>query len=262
MTIYFNIAGYIINITFGATDWPEKKNLLITLTQKYFGGFMVPKQKISDAKIVINEISGIPFVVTKGKSYSQCFKKVMKNTYETYYHISIFELSQLLMIVLIDLLKTDGFLLHATGVKTKKGIVIFTGESGSGKSTALEILSKRHSPFADDCVVIKKVRNKYMCYQVPWINKNNLEIEQSSLPEKILHIYTVKRSSTFNTTRMSTSQLLYEVTKNAWVINTLSKKTIISISRFIDSKVKGSMFCFDLESKNNIISEVSRMLAD
>ncbi|MCX6731130.1 MAG: hypothetical protein NTZ55_04750 [Candidatus Roizmanbacteria bacterium] len=253
MILSFSIAGYIINISLTPTDWSVKKILLIESIKKHFGDFIIPSAKNCDAHIIINEIRGIPFLTSKGKTYSQCFKKIRKNVYETYYHVSIFELSQLLIIILIDLLGTRGFLLHATGVHEKKGVILFTGESGSGKSTAIQLLSKQYLPFADDCVVIKKREKKYVSYQIPWIEKDNVQIVKSPHPKNISHIYIVKKSTTFDVVKINTTQLLYEMTKNAWIINSLSKKTIIAISKFVNSGSMGSILSFNLKNQRHLL---------
>jgi hypothetical protein len=258
-TLSFSIVGYTINIVFSPTDWEEKKILLHTSITKYFGAFIIPSQENCDALIVVNEIRGIPFIVTKGKAYSQCFKRIRKNKYETYYHVSIFELSQLFLILLINLLGTSGFLLHASSVKTKLGAILFTGESGAGKSTAIQMLSKYYSPFTDDCIAIRKIGKKYVCYQVPWIEKSNVKIVKNVQPIDISQIYVVKKNSTFNIAKINTTQLLYEITKNVWIINNLSKTAIVAISKCVNFGVKGSILFFSLKSSTDIHKVISKI---
>lgn len=47
---------------------------------------------------------------------------------------------------------TNGMLLHAGGVKTPKGALLFMGPSGAGKSTICKLLSEHFEVIADDVV--------------------------------------------------------------------------------------------------------------
>lgn len=253
MNISLSIADYSIQISFFPTEWLEKKDLLVTLTKTYLGGFIVPKSNKYDARIQIRELSGIPFTTQHKKTYSQYFEKKQKNLYETYYHISIYELSQLLLVVLIQLLGKGGFLLHASGVITKKGVVLFMGPSGAGKSTTMNMARERYSPFSDDCVAIKKADKNYVCYQVPWVEKDSSLIKVSPEYKQISHIFTLQKDQVFSIKKLTATESLEEIIKNVWTLNGLSKNNIVPIGNFVSSKVNCSRLSLTLHDKEKFV---------
>ena len=256
MQLSFSIAGYIVLISFESTDWPEKRNLLIKMIEKYFRRFIVPVTKQCDAEIIIKEILGIPFIKNGEKLYSRCFEKRRKNIYETYYHISIIELSQLFLIVLIDLLGNNGFLLHASGIIADDGVILFMGESGSGKSSVVKMLSDDYAPFSDDCVVIKQIHKKFVCYQTPWIEKENSVIKNNINYKNITHIYTIKKNGLFAIKPLQKNRLLFELTKNAWVFDTISKYTVFCAGKLVKQGEIGSEITLTLNDRQKLYEEI------
>ena len=257
MTISLHIAGFVINIVFTDTEWPEKKEALLKSVLSYCAPFKIEESKKCDAQITVVEISGIPFLVNQKKTYSQCFEKKHKTKYETYYHVSVFEISQLLLLILISLLEKKGFLLHAAGVFTKTKVALFMGESEVGKSTIVRALGKRYPSFSDDCVAIKKEKDGYFCYQVPWIEKDSMIIQKGSRPYAISHIYTIKRHAALTVHKLNTIQTVRELAKNAWIINTIEKDTLKIIFSFVDNGVSGLRLNFALDKKDQLIQLVS-----
>lgn len=213
----------------------------------------MPESKKYDARIRVRELSGIPFNTKHEKAYSQYFEKKQKNIYETYYHISIYELSQLLLVVVIQLLGKDGFLLHASGVITKKGVVLFMGPSGAGKSTTMKMVCERYSPFSDDCVAIKKVGENYVCYQVPWIEKDSSLIKINPEYKQIAHIFALQKGKVFSIEKLTNTESLEEIIENVWTLNGLSKNNIVPIGKFIASKVNCSRLSLTLQDKKKLI---------
>lgn len=257
MTLSLSIAGFVINIVFTDSEWPDKRDILLKSVLQYSAPFRIEQRKKCDAQITVVEISGIPFLKSDKKTYSQCFEKIHKTQYRTYYHVSIFEISQLLLLVLISLLEKKGFLLHASGVFTKTKVALFIGPSKTGKSTVIKALGKKYRPFADDCVAIKKEKDGYVCYQVPWVEKNPALMQKSPNPHVISSIYTIKKHSSFAVRKLDTTQTVQEVVKNAWVINTIEKDTLKTILSFVDKGVNGLRLDFALDKKNQLIQLVS-----
>lgn len=241
-----SIAGYIIRIHFLPTEWIEKKILLIRMIEKYFGGFKIHNSKNIDATIIFKEISGIPFTSKLKKIYSLYFERKNKNIYETYYHISIFELSQLLLIIVIKLLAHKGFLLHASGVETKKGVNLFMGPSGAGKSTTMKMVGSSFIPFSDDCVIIKKTGKTYVCYQAPWIEKDSELITVSSKHTLITSLYTIRKNKTFKGVVQTKMELVKEIVKNIWTVEGVPGKTMLIVSDFVRTGIKGIRLSLDL----------------
>lgn len=247
-----SIAGYTIRMHFLPTEWPEKKTLLIGLIEKYFGGFKIHNSKKIDATIIVREISGIPFTSKLKKTYSLYFESKKKNVYETYYHISIFELSQLLLIIVITLLANRGFLLHASGVETKKGVNLFMGPSGAGKSTTVKMVGSSFIPFSDDCVIIKKIDKTYVCYQAPWIEKDSELITVSSKHILITSLYTIRKNKEFKGVVQTKMELIKEIAKNIWTIEGIPGKTMLIVSDFVRTGVRGICLSLNLNDAEKL----------
>ena len=237
--MYLSIAGYQIQFIFLPTEWKDKKSILIELIKKYFKGFILKKSNKVDAKIFFKEISGIPFLNRDTKSYNLYFENKRKNVYETYYHTSIYELSQLLLIMIIKLLGSRGFLLHASGVKTSKGVVFFMGPSGAGKSTSLKMTRNHYPPFSDDCVIIKQEKSRFVCYQAPWIEKDINLVKAHSESKEIRQLCVIKKNKEFSIESLTSIELIQEIIQNAWTINGISKDTINCIGAFTGTGIKG-----------------------
>jgi len=205
------------------------------------------------------EISGIPFINRQKIEFSQYFQKKRKNVYETYYHVSIFELSQLLLITVINLLGKDGFLLHASSVFVKNKVVMFLGKSGAGKSTTMRMLKDSFPPFSDDCVAIKKCGNEYLCFQVPWIEKDSSLIKLSQKGLKITALFFLVKDRPFSLKNINTSHMFHQIVLNSWTVNKPSRDIFYAATRFVNSEKKVLCRVLNL-SKNdgaNLIKEVS-----
>jgi len=261
MTLSLLIAGFTIKIVFLPTEWPEKKDLLINLIKRYFEPFITSNQKRVDATINIIEISGIPFINRQKIEFSQYFQKKRKNVYEMYYHISIFELSQLLLIAIINLLGKDGFLLHASSVLVKNRVVMFIGKSGAGKSTTMKMLKDSFPPFSDDCVAIKKSGNEYLCFQVPWIEKDSSLIKLSQKGLKITALFFLVKNRPFSLKKVNQLHMFHQVMLNTWTVNKASKDTLYSVAQFVNSEnnIFSRILNMSKNDEENLIKEVSEL---
>lgn len=257
MTISLSVAGFVINIVFTDSEWPEKRDALIKSVLDYCAPFKIEERKKCDAEISVVEISGIPFLEKNKKTYSQCFEKTRKTKYKTYYHVSVFEISQLLLLVLISLLEKKGFLLHASGIFMMKKVVLFMGQSEVGKSTVIKTLSKQYPSFSDDCVAVKKEKDGYVCYQVPWIEKDSTLIQKGPHPYEISHIYSIKKHVTLAAHKLNPIQTVRELVKHAWIVNTIQKDTLKNILSFVNSGVNGHRLYFALDKKDQLMQLVS-----
>lgn len=251
--MHLSIAGYVIQIIFLPTEWEEKKITLIDSINKYYKGFIVKKSHKIDAKIFFNELSGIPFIDNDTKKYSAYFENKRNNVYETYYHISIYELSQLLLIVIMKLLGSKGFLLHASGVETKKGVVLFIGQSGAGKSTTMKMISNRLIPYSDDCVIVKQQKGRFVAYQAPWIEKDIDSIRKYSKYKNIRLLCMLHKKRNFAIKKITYVELLQELIQNTWTINGVSKNNIKSVSTLTKSGVNGIHLNLNLNDRGKLL---------
>jgi len=117
-----------------------------------------------------------------------------RNYINTYQHLSISQFLYLLIKILQLLLaRHDGFILHASAVQYKDKLLVFTGNSGSGKSTAMKLLKVKHPPFADDTLIIRMIGRSYYAFQSPMLEKYN-GIKKSSQKIKIENIFFLSKA--------------------------------------------------------------------
>ncbi len=79
-----------------------------------------------------------------------------------------YPLDQLLMMCLLP--HHGGLLVHAAGVRSGHGAVIFPGRSGAGKSTTMSLLADYPglAGLSDDRIVIREVEGRYRAHGTPW----------------------------------------------------------------------------------------------
>lgn len=85
----------------------------------------------------------------------------------TFYYISIYQFKEIILNLLQKLTINDGFILHASGNLLEQKVILFTGNSGAGKSTAMKLLRNKFTPLYDDSVIVRYVRNTFWAYQIP-----------------------------------------------------------------------------------------------
>lgn len=259
MKMYFSIVGYTISLIFGPTEWPNKQAQLLESVGTLFGPFKTTPQKNCDAQIFIRETTAIPFRTFKNVTYNKGYVRIRKNIYETYYHVSIYELAQLILIVVTNLLGKEGFLLHAAGVFAKKKAVLFIGSSGSGKSTITRKLFPEYGIVGDDCVAIREQGKGFMCYQVPWIEKDESSIMKSSFSYPILHIFAVKKHIHFRIKTINPPQSVAEIAKNIWSFDGVSKDVLYTVTNFINSGIKISRAYLTLHDGKKLSEIISTL---
>ncbi len=226
-----SIGGVSILLVFLPTEWELKKNLLVEAIHIYLGGFIVPQKKHPQITICFKEIKGIPFQEKGASTYSLYYKKIATAKYEVYYHISIFELCQLLLLTVIEAIRADGFVLHASGIITKNGAVLFAGHSGGGKSTMIRRLKEKYEPIADDSIIIKKESDHYVCYQTPSIDKEDW-IKRTGKKYKLQKLYILKKDTPFEVEKLSSRTLLSLLLPMIWVKKTIEKETVRCCAQF------------------------------
>jgi len=253
--INLRIADYIIRVQFQQTEWVQKANLLHRIINEYLHDFIAHNTHLkTDVHIKIGEISGIPFITKNGKTYSEYFEKQNDSTYLVHYHISIFELIQLLHLIVIDLLGSDGFLLHASGILIGQQAILFIGQSGSGKTTVAKMLGKRESIIADDCVAIKETKKGYCIYRIPWIEKGENNMIIKNRPYEILHIFSLKKNRPFTIKHLTPSEALREVVVSTWLAHGALKKPFIAIVDFCKQFDGFSELSWDLHNDKELLN--------
>ncbi len=137
---------------------------LINICYKYevdsSGSDAEPSYEISEGIIHIEkpDLSG-SFDLSKGKGFFTIFPNIHSLDSFLRVFFSVF--------LIIEL---DGFLLHSSSIKRDDSAYIFTGESGSGKSTIAE-LGDNFTILSDEIVAIRKFRGSYYSFGTPFMSK-------------------------------------------------------------------------------------------
>jgi hypothetical protein len=80
-----------------------------------------------------------------------------------------------------------GFVLHASSLLIDNNVFIFSGESGRGKSTIVDILKNKfvHSMIlSDNSAFISKEKSSFVLYPSPYMESNRIEMIQQNLSNK------------------------------------------------------------------------------
>lgn len=194
--ISLNIGGYSILVSltkqFHDSQFGE---LFMEFVRTHYQQF-VGSSKTVDYHIKVVE-ERRPYIMRKG---TELFLKVtdIHNTYlTTYTYISPYEFDLLLRKVIFILLKsTKDIQVHASScLLPSNQVVLFIGNSGLGKSTAVRYLQKFASPFTDDIIIIRKMKNVYVGFQTPFYQKTIYPILKKGYPISRIFVLTNKEFS-------------------------------------------------------------------
>ncbi|MDO8610911.1 MAG: hypothetical protein Q7R95_10300 [bacterium] len=171
--IHLCIAGFIIKIVClnnKVVNNIKNTNSNIKVAYKNFVLSSTP-EKI-DFQIDLLNQANTRFLRQGDSNFLFFYKKTGSRRITACSQLTWIHFSVLLRVILSELLKSNGFLLHASASKIGSQAVIFLGKSGTGKSTITQLLKPKWKILADDSVIIKKENNKYYLYQNPFIENN------------------------------------------------------------------------------------------
>ncbi len=181
---FISVGGFVIRVYLTQTEWSIKRNLFRDLLQTNLYEFNTSKTD-ADFTLIVTNHEGIPSVKTGVSHYMLSYRFLSHKQIETYYHIGLLQLYQILWIIVLKLLGKKGFILHASAVLTKNGALLFLGPSGAGKSTIAHILASSFQPLADDSMIIRLMANTLYCFQTPTIDK--VDIQHKSMKPYPIH---------------------------------------------------------------------------
>jgi hypothetical protein len=126
------------------------------------------------------------------------------------YQKSVFELfrrfiDQFLIINLLS--QNKGFLLHASGVVWKKKGICFTGLSGTGKSTLLNLFKDEVSNeclLNDDRLALRNYGNRWRVFGTPWYGESRVSSSNSA---DLSALFFIRHSKRNYIRRLSASQI-------------------------------------------------------
>ncbi len=234
--LYIMFAGYVIQLDLTRSEYEQEKKLFLDNLYNVYGGCIV---KTTNSKVHFKIV-----VVHKGFTHTkkdntdtfvQYYHVVSKNCIETYYSISIFQLSLLLHYVLFHILR-DGFFLHASSFIYNANAYIFIGPSGAGKTTTITISRKQATPFADDTLIVQKTGRRFLCYQAPFIDKQSY-ITKTKKGFPIQGIYILKKSKVVKVHTITRETMLMHLLEALFANSETKKTTSKSLGDFVRKEI-------------------------
>lgn len=242
--IFLSISNFIIKINFCETEWAFIKKKVQILITTYYKNFIVSEQQKFDFSINFIENKKLDiFQNSRNSYYIKFFQEVTKKRISTFYYIDFLELQFVIGKVLESLLLDNGFILHSSAINIEHRAVLFLGQSGSGKSTIMKILSAKYPSLGDDSGIMKKEGRSYNFYCTPFIEKE-LWVHKTREGHPVGAIFFLVKSNINKITRLKnkllTTNLLFQC------IHNYSKNTLL------DSKTKLNNIFVLLSNFDNI----------
>lgn len=237
---YLKIGGFCIKLKFSSLNsHPSNKDFVILLT-RYLGGFVLKhKPRIVDFTISFGESNHFYILHKKNMKFIAYFIRLKKKEIATFYYIGLRQFETILSMVLNELLRDSGFILHASAVSEDGRAFLFTGKSGAGKSTIMKLLSKKYNPIADDSIIIKKEGGRFYAYQTPFTEKEKW-IKRGLKQYEIEKIFFLKKSNRVK---------IEEANGQRYVVNIMLKQ-LLTEREYLAKQTK---IVFDFLSRNSTL---------
>ncbi len=199
--LFIQITDLIISIKYTKTVWRERAFFIKKGVHDFFKPYILPKTPDStdiEIEFIDNIATEIIFNKPGDKVFIGFYRELNKNKLITYYHISLSQFVAIMDIILRKhLFVSNGIMLHASSIIYRNKAIIFSGVSGVGKSTMLNILRKKYKAFGDDIIIIKKENGTYYAYQTPFLEKKGGYIPKTKRKYPLQAIYFLKKSKYF-----------------------------------------------------------------
>ena len=213
--IYLSIAGFNIKISFHQPENTFFINRLQAAIKTHYQGFSLaaaPKKADFEIRICGQRVFEIipKKIGGREKSFLNVWEHSGRNKIVTYHHISALQFQYILKNVVLELLARDkGFIIHASASKVGDEAVLFTGQPGAGKSTAMSLLHPKFCALADDSAIIRKIKGRFYFFQTPLTEKNSW-VKKGSPGYKIKGVFFLRKSLEFKTERLDNKTAVLE----------------------------------------------------
>lgn len=215
--LFLNIAGFNIELYFSQTDYIYHKEKLINDIIRDFKGFIINRTKGEITykirfveKTLIENLSRNNLT----KHFIKFYENVAENEIISFYHISILQFQIIIRNIIQDLLvKSGGYILHASASKINNKAFIFLGKPNSGKSTIIKLLNKKYTALADDTVILKKDNNTFCFYQSPFIEKEYW-VKKSKKSFRLAGVFLLRKSNNFRITKITNKEYILRIMVN------------------------------------------------
>jgi len=262
-TFFLSIASFYIKINFYLFTKKNYDYDLLFNIQELYNPYIVDRTIKIDFLINVFPKNEYFFLEKKGNHYLFIFER-KKNKINILNNISISQFNYIITQILIELLAKTGFFFHGSVVLNKKNeALIFTGKSGSGKSTISNLLSKKFKKIADDSFFFKLENNTYFVYTNPndFAANNNCNSELYSIIKKgfpLRRIFFIKKAE-YNKIYKINNWL--DLTKKMFqqiAVNENHKQTqLSSVIRFI-KKNQEKIYYLYFKNDNDIVKFIEK----
>ncbi len=255
-----NIAGYRIALIFHPSDKRMLKETEIKekIIKCYLNFILEKVNKKVDFQI--DFIQKYQYEILSRKTlrehYINFYEEKAKNRITTYYHISFPQLQIIIRRALQNLLAKDkGILIHASASLINNSAFLFLGKSGSGKSTAVKLISPDFSPLADDTAILKKEGEKYYIYQTPFQEKNYAIIRKSQRI-KLGMIFFIKKAPFFKLEKIRNKKTIAkEIIQQLFIEDNDTRNHVKNVLNFV-SEFKDFNYLYFARSNREIMIEL------
>lgn len=264
--IILHIAGFKIKISFYSCD----NFHLIKSFQKgitdFFRDFLI-SEKINESVNYIIHIKDSPHKIYSLRGVKNGYREYIglflerlgENEIVTYSYLSLDQFIHLLNFTVIKLLSDNGgFVLHGSAVEINKEVIIFTGKSGAGKSTVVNLLQDVYTPLEDDRVIINKINNQYFFFHSAFFLKNR-KIKKTTQPRVIKSIFFLRKAKLFKTEEITNKNDILYLMLNQLVTDLDTKEASIrNLQKFI-AKFNNFKYLYFDKNKKGIVDFIKQI---
>lgn len=214
------IGGFCIAVRLTQSTLPYEKTIFVQNLLGHYSGFIDRSPNVGKPDHVLEVYDEKHFSVLKKDTMHFASFYVNKGAKtRTFYHISLSQFTLIIAMILQNLLRNKGFILHASGVVIDRKAYIFTGPSEAGKSTISSILSEKYRQIGDDSVIIRKEGSKYIVYMTPLIEKNTHLFNRGKEGFEIAAIFFLKKTggNPKHTGNADPSEVVANMSAQLWV---------------------------------------------
>ncbi len=238
--IILKIAGFLIKLSFNSSDWKYARKQLIHFIEANYKKFIIAKNNIKglnfDYELSFqNNNYKVNYIRRNSHYYIDFFIKKDKRLIIVYYHISYIQMQLILLEIVRQLLaEYNGFIIHCSANKINKGVNVFVGKSGSGKSTIMKNISTIYPALSDDFAYIRFIDNTYCFYQREWPESKASWIKKNLHRFYINKVFILRKSKKFAAEMITDKNEIYKhLLDNVFTDNKYLRKTAINLFRFI-----------------------------
>lgn len=239
--IFFNIAGFIIQIRLKETEDLFLQEKLYFDIQKYYSGFIIIRpSKSPDYIIEFIKKKKYATIIKEENIYLNFFSDNKKNKITCMYDVGLMHFQLLVREALQRLLaKHHGFLLHASANLYGGKAIFFPAKQGSGKSTVMSLLHEQYPALADDTVIVKKEGKSFYFYQTPFVETNHW-VKKTSKRYPIGMVFFLRKSQQY--TIRKTTDVAYSIDRLAKQLRSYKEFGIFQVKYLLEFVEKTSCY--------------------